>query len=329
VALRIGAGRPEVAKICAYKAMYVGVVVSGFATAVLFIIAPYLPGWITPDPTLQRMIFDLIPLIGFSQFSMSIGAVSWSIIGAQGRMRLATLVEVCTSWGLALPISAILIFVFNWNLLAPCSALLISYAVGGVATSFIVLTSDWDALSKKVISYSAMTVVNYDEYEWADLPSHIQKAAETLGYNSKIWDTSGDSETSKLGWAVLSPSQKEAALLMGYTQDKWDGDSDSDSDSDSENGNDDKDGEGKGDEKDEKGENKVFALKIDNMSWDRLPPAAQKAASVLGINKHMWDADEEPASSSKYWRELSPAEQEAATLLGYDEKRWNTESDED
>jgi hypothetical protein len=313
---------------CAYKGMYVGVIVSVFATALLFIIAPYLPGWITPDPTLQRMIFDIIPLIGFGQISMSVGSVCWSIIGAQGRMRLATMVEIVTSWFLAIPISAVLIFVYNLNLLGICSALLISYSVGGVATGFIVMTSDWEALSKKVISYTAKEGVDYDDYDWTDLPIHIQKAAEALGHNKKTWDTSIDVEIFNMDWAELSPSQKEAATLLGYTEKKWDDDSDSDSG----DGSEDEGGKGNGDKNDsvysegENGENRIQGRELDNVSWDRLPQIAQKAAKVLGINKEMWDADEEPESSSKYWNELTRSELEAAKVLGYGEKRWNTES---
>ena len=34
---------------------------------VVFILAMWIPSWLTPDPTLQKMLFDIIPLIGFGQ----------------------------------------------------------------------------------------------------------------------------------------------------------------------------------------------------------------------------------------------------------------------
>ena len=97
VGFRLGQNRPDIAKFCAFKAMYLGVMVSVFVTTLLFILSPYIPGWLSPDPTLQRMVFDVIPLIGFGQVIMSVGAVSWNIIGAQGRMHLATGIEIVSS----------------------------------------------------------------------------------------------------------------------------------------------------------------------------------------------------------------------------------------
>ena len=76
-----------------------------------------------------------------------------------------------------------------------------------------------------------------------------------------------------------------------------------------------------------KGSSTSDGLDIDEMSWDQLPSHAQKAAGVLGINREMWNADEEPESSNKYWRELTPAEQKAAKTLGYTEARWDVESE--
>ena len=78
-------------------------------------------------------------------------------------------------WGLAIPISAVLVFAFNLNLLGPTSALVTAYAVGCVATGFFVLSSDWGALAERIVSYSAKKEVNYDEYDWADLPENVKK----------------------------------------------------------------------------------------------------------------------------------------------------------
>ena len=56
IGFRMGAGQPRGAKIAAYKSMYMALIVSLFSTAVLFIIAGNLPRWMTPDPTLQKMV---------------------------------------------------------------------------------------------------------------------------------------------------------------------------------------------------------------------------------------------------------------------------------
>jgi Na+-driven multidrug efflux pump len=68
IGFRMGAGQPHHAKLAAYKAMYMAVVVSLFSTGVLFILAGHLPRWLTPDPTLQKMVrtFPISPLEWFS-----------------------------------------------------------------------------------------------------------------------------------------------------------------------------------------------------------------------------------------------------------------------
>jgi Na+-driven multidrug efflux pump len=59
----MGAGQPHCAKIAAYKSVYMGVAVAVISTGGLFIVSAYLPGWLTPDPTLQSMIFECLPLV--------------------------------------------------------------------------------------------------------------------------------------------------------------------------------------------------------------------------------------------------------------------------
>lgn len=63
VGYRMGAGQPHSAKIAAYKSVYMGIIVAVLSTGGLFLISAYLPVWLTPDPTLQRMIFDCLPLV--------------------------------------------------------------------------------------------------------------------------------------------------------------------------------------------------------------------------------------------------------------------------
>lgn len=60
---RLGAGQPHTAKIVAYKTIYLGILIAMFSTAGLYVLAEFLPRWLTPDPTLQKMIFDVLPLV--------------------------------------------------------------------------------------------------------------------------------------------------------------------------------------------------------------------------------------------------------------------------
>ena len=70
---------------------------------------------------------------------------------------------------------------------------------------------------------------------------------------------------------------------------------------------------------------KGMGLDFDEMTWDQLPAAARKAASVLGIDKNLWDrnTDDEPSVSNKYWKELKAVEKKAARRLGYNQAKWD------
>ena len=59
----LGAGMHEKARMSANKAIYMGVVLALVSTGVLFTIADQLPTWLTPDPTLQYMVFQTLPLV--------------------------------------------------------------------------------------------------------------------------------------------------------------------------------------------------------------------------------------------------------------------------
>ena len=59
----LGAGMHEKARMSANKAIYMGVVLAFVSTGVLFTIADQLPTWLTPDPTLQYMVFQTLPLV--------------------------------------------------------------------------------------------------------------------------------------------------------------------------------------------------------------------------------------------------------------------------
>ena len=181
----MGAGQIDLAKYVGEKSIYFGVVVAIFETGFVFIVAEYLPGWLTPDPTLQKLLFDMLPLIGFAQIIMVAGMDAWAVIGAQGRVRLATVVEFVISWFVAVPLSALFVYGFNLNLESMVAALTIAYTIGANVYLYILQKSDWYGLSAIVIARNAAEGVMYDEYDWDDLPDDVRKAAIVLGYSKE------------------------------------------------------------------------------------------------------------------------------------------------
>eukprot|EP00540_Astrosyne_radiata_P012238 CAMPEP_0116843310 /NCGR_PEP_ID=MMETSP0418-20121206/12016_1 /TAXON_ID=1158023 /ORGANISM="Astrosyne radiata, Strain 13vi08-1A" /LENGTH=67 /DNA_ID=CAMNT_0004474047 /DNA_START=143 /DNA_END=346 /DNA_ORIENTATION=+ len=62
----------------------------------------------------------------------------------------------------------------------------------------------------------------YDDYDWEDLPEDAKKAAQTLGYNQKMWDGNKSAESENKDWEELTPEEQAAAKVLGYSQKKWD-----------------------------------------------------------------------------------------------------------
>lgn len=143
----MGAGQVRVAKLLSEKAMYFTFTIAVYATGVFFLLAMYLPGWLTPDPTLQRMLFDIIPLVGFANIWMVTGMVAYAVIGAQGRITTATFLEFFISWGIGVPLAAIMTMVFNYNLEGIVASMTITYTIGTNMYLYMLYTSDWEALS--------------------------------------------------------------------------------------------------------------------------------------------------------------------------------------
>lgn len=185
VGFRMGSGQTDIAKIVTEKGIYVGFVVATLSCGLLFIVAEYLPAWLTPDPTIQGLIFDMLPLIGFGQMLMVPGMVAWAVICAQSRVRLATLIEFFVSWFIVLPIAAILTYCFDFNLEGIVGALVVGYTIGANIYLYVLIKSDWEALSAFVVARNAAEGVEYEEFDWDDLPDDVRDAAMTLGYNQK------------------------------------------------------------------------------------------------------------------------------------------------
>ena len=315
VGFRMGGGEPDNARASAYKAMYLAVVISIYGTAILYSISGYLPVWLTTDPTLQQMIYELLPLVGFGQIIMSVGMVCWSILYSQGRVRLATIMEFVCSWFVVMPAAGVLVYVFNFNLLGLVGPLVVGYTVGGAAIMYLFFRSDWETLSAKVIARNG-GVVSYDKYDWDDLRYAVQDAAHILGYTADLWDNDKEKESpiAKKDWDELTSQERKAAKRLGFNRSAWD--------EDNSNG-------GSKDTQEIQSRSSNDTKSFDHLSWSKLPPEAMEAALTLGYTSRIWDTDKEPKNCQKAWKQLSSEERKAAIALGYDEQKWDGDHDDD
>lgn len=147
----LGWGRPTHAQVSAYKSMLIATIVSFFVTSILFMMGEDLATWVTKDPVLQNIIIDLLPLFGLGNITMTVGTVSWTLLGAQGRYRHATTVAFAGSWLVTIPLSCLASISLNLNLSGQTAAVVLGYMVSGTVNAYFLFRSDWEKLSRKII----------------------------------------------------------------------------------------------------------------------------------------------------------------------------------
>lgn len=76
-AYQLGKGRPEMAKISAYKSMLLSIVVASIITTAFLCLDGHLPAWLTTDETIQEMLLELFPLMGLGNLTMTVGMGKW------------------------------------------------------------------------------------------------------------------------------------------------------------------------------------------------------------------------------------------------------------
>ena len=128
VGIHLGNGNPRMAKIAAYKTLLYSLIWSSLASALFIHLQDEIIGLFTEDETLTGMLQSLVLLISFGNVFMCMGGSAWHIITAQSRTKLATKLFFTCMWCITIPLSAVFVFVFSYNLEALVSAMVLGYS---------------------------------------------------------------------------------------------------------------------------------------------------------------------------------------------------------
>jgi Na+-driven multidrug efflux pump len=93
---------------------------------------------------------NLIPLSCLCSIVMTNGMLGWALLGAQGRVRLATFVTIITSWIVTIPIAAIFVFMRVYDLQGLVSAVTMGYSVSSTIIMYLLIRTNWKKRSEKV-----------------------------------------------------------------------------------------------------------------------------------------------------------------------------------
>ncbi|KAL7537055.1 hypothetical protein ACHAXR_010152 [Thalassiosira sp. AJA248-18] len=177
-AYQMGKGRPALAKLSAYKSMFIASTLSLSVTIVFICLRNNIATWLTQDTTLQAMLTELLPLIALGNISMNLGMTCWALLGAQGRYRLATSIAIACSLLITVPIAAVLTIAFRFNLQGLTFAVVIGYTVTAMLLTVFLLRSDWDKLSNKI--QAKMKAEEESESEESDIESNASEDAHAF-----------------------------------------------------------------------------------------------------------------------------------------------------
>jgi hypothetical protein len=148
VAYLLAVAQPELARKLSLKVMYFSFVQAVFVTSIIYMLGKYLAMLLSTDPTLQHLMYDVIPLIGLANITMSFAQAGWSLTGAQGRYRLATLIIFVSRWLVTMPMALVSIFGFSLDLNSVSGSLVVGYATASCTLAYVVLRSDWERLTR-------------------------------------------------------------------------------------------------------------------------------------------------------------------------------------
>lgn len=147
-----------------------------FTLVFYLLIDDSISSWFSQDATLQSMILELVPLACVGNITMAIGMLCWSLIGAQGRFRLATLISFLSGWLVTVPLGALFVYGMNFDLQGLVAAVTLGYSVSGTVLMYLLIRSNWDKRIEKVRRATSMG----SEVDLKD----EKKPTEVLVYNN-------------------------------------------------------------------------------------------------------------------------------------------------
>ncbi|KAJ2315054.1 hypothetical protein IWW54_000546 [Coemansia sp. RSA 2705] len=139
----LGSGLPNRALLSVYVTL--GLALAGFIPMCLALIAnrQWVASMFTDDPEVSAILATHIPWPAVGGTVQAIGMALSGILRGQGRQSLIARIRILTSVGIALPVSALAVVVFKWELVG----LWMGYVAGVVASvsaqAYAVSTTNW------------------------------------------------------------------------------------------------------------------------------------------------------------------------------------------
>jgi len=170
-AYHMGRGNQVLASRSAYKSLIIGVSVgTALAFAYYGLLGNYVFKLLDYDKIGAEMT-ELIPLLCLCSIVMTIGMLGWALLGAQGRVRMATFVSMVTSWIITIPIAAYFVVVRKYSLQGLVAAVTVGYSVSSTILMYLLIRSNWKKRSAKVMRITSFSDASFRDDELSISPS--------------------------------------------------------------------------------------------------------------------------------------------------------------
>ena len=153
----MGRGNQLHASRSAYKSLLIGISVgTAFTFSFYCVLGNYIFKLLDYDQIGAEMT-QLIPHLCLCSIVMTIGMLGWALLGAQGRVRRAMFVSMCTTWIVTIPIAAYFVLLRNYNLQGLVAAVTVGYSVSSTIILYLFIRSNWKKRSEKVMRVTSFT----------------------------------------------------------------------------------------------------------------------------------------------------------------------------
>ncbi|CAO3578677.1 unnamed protein product [Absidia cylindrospora] len=140
----LGAQRPEQAAMAAKAALIAACVVASINASVLFLFRHRWAYLFTDDDEVVTMVSQVIPVVAVFIFGDNVAGIADGVLNGQGRQHVGAWFNLAAYYLSSLPIGFFLCFSLRWDLVGIWSGLMGSLLAVAVATTMVVLKSDWD-----------------------------------------------------------------------------------------------------------------------------------------------------------------------------------------
>lgn len=164
VAYHLGTpGQEPLARLASHKALLVTTLQSLLLSSVLLMAGPQIARLLAPDATLRVLFNELMTTLALANLVLHSAMTFWSLLGAQGRYRLATLIMLLTRYFVTIPMAALCIYVWNMDLNAVLGSVTTGLSTSVLLLGYIFFRSDWERLAKIMQELNALLDVSEEE----------------------------------------------------------------------------------------------------------------------------------------------------------------------